>query len=252
MKSGFSLLEVLVSLAIFGLVSLVGMGGFLYSVKAWKTVTDKSTAVTTLRKVSLRLESDLLQSSLARSRSQVAGATLGGAPDGDAIWFLNAGSPFLRDPQGEPLWQRNVLYYVTVPTPLESVSGGLAFSGAPGADGYEDRCPHKVLIRKVIDGGTTTTPTSDPEELLADISPYLTRPQGLSTQNMSSEPGVERAEIVAHSLLSFQVRAQHGGYQFDLKAVRLGEARRHLALGTALLSDSPYAVHSRFLVIPQN
>ena len=46
-------------------------------------------------------------------------SSLGGAPDGKAIWFLSARDPatgkFARGPEGEPFWQRNLLYYLVVP-----------------------------------------------------------------------------------------------------------------------------------------
>lgn len=126
--------------------------------------------------------------------------------------------------------------------------------GAPGPDGLEDRCPYKVLIRKVIDSDGPTGPSDedDPESLINDITPFLTRPSGLSTAAMASEAGVERAEIVGLQLLKFRVQQQADAFGFDVRAVRRQEAENSLALGSVSLSEHPLTVQSQFLVMPRN
>lgn len=246
----------MISAALFGLVSAVGLACFIYAVKVWKNNNDRHAATTTLRKISLRLESDLLQSRAANIRLSVTPSSLGGAPDGHALWFLSAHGPdgeFVRTSQGEPLWMRNVLYYVSVPNPLEAVAP-FPMMGAPGPDGLEDRCPYKVLVRKVIDTGgpTGAGDEDDPESLLIDASPYLTRPSGLSTAAMVSEPGVESVEVVGLHLLGFHVQQQGDAFTFDLRAVRRQEAENSVALGSVSLSNHPLTVQTRFSVLPQN
>ncbi len=246
----------MISAALFGLVSLIGLACFLYAVRVWKNTNDRHAATTTLRKINLRLESDLLQSRATTAQISVTPSSLGGAPDGHALWFLSAQGPdgqFVRNSQGEPLWMRNVLYYITVPNPLESVSP-FSMVGASGPDGLEDRCPYKVMIRKVIDSDGPTGPNDedDPESLLSDASPYLTRPSGLNTAPMASEPGLESVEIVGVNVLGFQVQQSGDAFAFDLRAVRRQEAESSLALGTVSLSNHPLTVQARFSVLPQN
>lgn len=58
---------------------------------------------------------------------------------------------FIRNPDGTPRWQRNILYYSVVPVapnPNEFQGSGIA------VDGYEAAYPYKLLVRKESDGAS--------------------------------------------------------------------------------------------------
>lgn len=229
-------------------------------VKLWKNVSGSESSGLDLKRVQTRLERDMLETSFASVRVTDVGASLpGGAPDGRAVCFLSAldakGSVVQKD--GVPFWQRNVLYYLVVPAGHSDCTGGA------GPAGTDDRCVHKVLIRKVIDTGPPTTPDSDfdltVETALLDVAPYLTRPEGTSLEPMlgGTEPGLESATVVAKDLLSWDVKLSPdprspGEVEIDLRDVAVEEARSHVKLGVDPLSATRFTVNYLFSVVPRN
>ena len=185
-ERGLSLLEMLLAGTFFSLVALLSFLLLSRSVGLWTHVVEAESAGLELSKATQALRGDLLLADLGEcKRAEVPASLPGGGKDGCALWFLSAVDPnsgeLIRKPDGTPFWQKNVLYYLVAP------SGHLDFCGIDcegglGPDGFDDRCPHKVLVRKVIDSGVPTNPETDPdateEELLTDVSVYRTRPQG--------------------------------------------------------------------------
>jgi hypothetical protein len=167
--------------------------------------------------------------------------------DGDAVWFLSPVDPangqVLRTESGRPHWQRNILYYCTVPA-LHQELYGFECTGGTDAQGYEVYCPHKVLVRKVIDNPPATgSAETDPMEKLltpAEVARYLTRPQRFDLP--SGEPGVEEATIVANSLVSFRVALSPspqapGEVAIQLSAAGVEMARGNINVGSQSLDD---------------
>ena len=156
---------------------------------------------------------------------------------------------------GTPFWQRNVIYYLVVPD-RHATTFGMDCQGGVGPRGLDDRCPHKVLVRKVIDSGVATSPLGDPsvveETLITDVSSYLTRPNGYDTSLLSAEMGVESAEMVATRLLWFEVSLAKSEVSIDLRAVAIKDAQANLALGSAALSSGRYTANRVLSIFPMN
>jgi hypothetical protein len=151
-------------------------------------------------------------------------------------------------PDGSRMWQRNILYYLVVPE-RDPCTGGAA------SNGFDDHCPHKLLIRKVIDNAPPTVPTDETTEeaLLSDVTPYLTQPSGLDTSGMSVEPGVGEVRIVALNLLGMELRRpQEAETQVDLRALSLLDAMRNLRVGSISLTESSFTQQEGFSVFPRN
>jgi hypothetical protein len=173
--------------------------------------------------------------------------------DGDALWFLSAVDPltgdFVRNDDGSPRWQRNILYYPVVPNGLADVE----FQGSGVDDnGYEVSYPYKLLVRKQIDFGAPTL-AGDPaqeEELITDITPYLERPQNLTFPANDCET----VNLTANHFLSFRATLvpELRSVRFVLQAAAIEEARREFPLGTKSLLDPRFLMERQFEIFPEN
>lgn len=261
---GLSLLEMLLAGTLFSIVALLSFTLLSRGVGLWTHVIEAESAGLELAKASHALRRDLTLTRLLACRKGDVPAGLGaGAKDGAALWFLSAQDPatgeMVRKSDGTPYWQRNILYYLIAPSEHEKTFG-VACEGGAGPDGFDDRCPHKVLIRKVIDSGPATSAATDPEtseeELLANVSDYLTRPKGYAVSPMAAEPGVERAEPVAVRMLWFQVKladpAEPGAVHIDIRAVAVDDAAKHLVVGRDPLAQGSFTLGRVLSVEPMN
>jgi len=255
---GATLVEMLLALTMFSVMMTAAYLFLDQGVKLWKNVSGSESSGLELKKAQTRVERDMLETAFSTVRvADVPAGLPGGAPDGRALWFLSA-----LDPQGNvvqkdgvPFWQRNILYYLVVP------AGHAGCAGGAGPAGCDDRCVHKVLVRKVIDSGVKTTPTGDfdltVETPLLDVTPYLTRPSGPSLEGMLAEPGMESATVVAQDILSWEVKLSPdprcpGEVEIDLADVAVEEARNHVRLGVDSLAASRFTVNYLFSVLPRN
>ncbi len=225
-----------------------------YTIDIWWRVNAGADSQQQLYRVQNSLERDLQAAAfsleldrrtIAVEKAPASLANLDGA-DGDVLWFLSAIDPvsgeFQRRPDGTPFWQRNILYYLATPVELASfgyVAGGLQVGG------YESACPFKVLIRKEIDSGPPTSPTSPPEttteELMsaAEIFDHLNRPTNYGTIGMGG-PSTS-VNPVAVDLLTFRVDLlpEVRGVQVDVRATGIDRARREGGVGGRDLSRDP-------------
>lgn len=245
---GISLIESMVVLALMGVLMIFLAEALRQSQKSFHYTNSSSDASRQLRKVTNDLEVDLQQTSSATIQRTSAPASLG-APDGDAIWFLSnrdaTGTPVFHS-NGEPFWQYNILYYLVVPNQHDATFGRSCAGGA-GPDGNDDRCPHKLLIRKRIDTGDAASNNEDFDEEApltpAAVAAYLTRPQGYQTGFMNSEAGVTQVRVVGQQLLGFRATLHSTLLNLDLRAVTISRAQREVAMGSVSLYDSPYTFH---------
>ena len=191
---------------------------------------------------------------------RIATAQGAGAPegpevrDGDALWFLSFIDPTTGEPVysdgtgagdlGEPHWQRNIMYYAVVPGSHNSVAGQ-SCSGGDGGDGYEDQCPHKVMVRKIIND------PNDPETLLPGSGGYLDAPSGFSVSGMGG-PDLEETRLLGTNILSFRVTGDDESVTVDLRANSIDEARKNVPLGSTPLSGQPTTIQRVFTIFPKN
>jgi len=250
-RRGFTLIELLVSLSAVVALFLVTFAILQNSVQSWRRVSGDQNASAELLKAEGDLRRDLFATSFDALQVADGPTTLTGK-DGDAVWFLSAVDPatgrFIRNDDGSPRWQRNILYYSVVPNNLDVEHQG----GGIEEDGYEVSYPYKFLVRKVIDSGTPTDPL-DPatqETLLADISSYLERPDGYSFPAGDSED----VSIVARDLLSFRAERIPAllGLNIRLQSANVEEARKLTPIGTASLDTPQHVVERQFSVYAEN
>ncbi len=231
------------------MILLVTFAVLQQSTTSWRRVSGSQGSSSQVFKAENRIQRDLSLTAYEHVRVSDSLNSLSGK-DGDALWFLSAVDPntgeFIRDSMGRPRWQRNILYYMAVPTGLAD----LGFSGTGvNEDGYEVSYPYKVLVRKVIDNPPPTDPTSE-ETLMTDISAHLQAPAGYSLDTSNAD----QVTVVAHDLLGFRVQTDDllRRVTITLQAANHVEARRDIPLGSQSLLDPKYLFERRVEIFPQN
>jgi competence protein ComGC len=272
-RRGFTVIETFIALAIFSGILVITTMLLKQAVWVWTSGDSREDAMIVLRKARTAVGRDLLRADLDLGEAgelhhdQVqTPSTLGGQ---DAIWFLSAVGPneeFVRDEDGFPFWQRNILYYLAKPQGHDALYNIACASGSNPAG--DDICPHKMLVRVVIDYPPATTPLplpptppgpgDVPEVLIPDteIGTYTVAPQGLDTSAIESLPGVEEVRIIATGMLWFKVRPAPGaptaGLELDMRATAIKEASKTLPVGSVPLLNVPNTSLSIFSLFPNN
>lgn len=272
-NGGFTIIEMFVALGIFAGIMLITTMLLRQSVWVWTSTDSREDAGMVLSKARSSLVRDLAHADLDPSESgelhfaqTQTSAALGG---GDAIWFLSARGPngeFVRDSDGYPYWQRNILFYLAKPQNHDAVYGMTCAAGTnPSGD---DVCPHKMLLRVDIDFPPVTVPLPAPpnppgpgdvpEQLISttDIGNYLIAPTGQDVSAIQSQAGVQEVRIVTTGMLWFKVQPSPGapteGLQADLRAVAVKEAAKLTPIGSVSLFNSPNTLRNIFSIFPNN
>lgn len=258
---GATLTEVIITTGIFSLLVLALFAVMKYGVRSWKNIEARNSVQTQLRKVELFLLEDLKRSSFAQLRVETmpegwaagsADALVGVEKHGPEVWFLSAlddsGEQFLRTSDGNPDWQRNVLYYCVKPSDAwhQATYGFLCQPDSAKVDNlYDTWCPHKWLIRKEIRQTSLLDETS--------IQNYLTTPTSRDLEYMkTTEPDLERVQVLADTLLIFRVTLKIPEVLVDLKAFRVLEAGDILRVGESSLDNNVFTVQYDARVVPNN
>ena len=184
-------------------------------------------------------------------------SSLAGA-DGDVFWFLSAVDPntgnLVRKPNGEPFWQRNIVYFCVTPQNL----GQFGFSGS-GLDvgGYESACPYKVLLRYEIDSNAPTSAdplTSEEEPLMTfdQLLPLLGRPDGYDTSGLAA-PNIA-VRPISGNIVTFRADYQDSisGVKFDIRASAVNRARREGGFGSIDLANHGATQQLELNLFPPN
>jgi hypothetical protein len=251
-------MEVVITTGIFSVLVLALFAVMQFGIRSWKNIESKNAVQTQLRKVELFLLEDLKRASYNQLRvANMLGtwspgnskSLVGLECSGSAVWFLSAmddsGTWYMRDADGNPTWQRNVLYYIARPADAwhQAKYGYLC-----GAGGDRDTvCPHKWLIRKEIQSSTLLDEVA--------VTQYLSRPAGYDLMDpgqMGSEPGLKRVQTLADSVVDFWVTLRKPEVQADLKAFRILEAGSVMHIGQTSLDSDSFTVHYSARVVPNN
>jgi type II secretory pathway pseudopilin PulG len=256
-QSAFSLTEILVATTIFSFVVLFSAIYLDRSQQLWRKVNANQDAGLALRKASLDLQQNLVDAS--GKEFGVVDNGSGGARMGQAFWFLSAIDPvtgqFVTGANGRPFWQKNILYFLTVPDDHNSRYGLTCQQ-------FGRVCPHKILVSKTIDIGNPTTPTSaeaDEETLMTvgQAQTYLVRPPTLDVTDQESLPEVVEARYVCGSLLDMTVTLDEQGSKVEevdilLESGLVEAARNKLVVGKDPFTSPTFVLSKTVGVIPRN
>ena len=256
-----TILEVLVVLSLFSVVGLLAYSALYESGRAGRRVDGQADASDRLAKAVSFFSRDLASSRYSDIRRATVPSFLSSAAsDGVALWFLSAVDPatgeLARKFDGEPMWQKNVLYYLVSPS-QHLQNFGLDCAGHTGPVGVDDACPHKVLVRKVIDAGDPTTPLAEEEELLDDVAIYLTRPNGTGADAFPPQARVVEARIIATGIGLFDFELSPNAprvaqeIRVSLSAANLGSPLP-VGVGSNSLIGSGVLIERKFSAFPQN
>lgn len=249
-KRAFSLLELVVTLSLGAFIAMITAMSLRNASRVWTNTSSRDTAMRDLARARHSLEANLAQVSLAPNRMVInaAPASLGGGADGDCLQYLSATNSttqqmtLLTDGSGSPYFFENLYYTITVPQNHDTLVGHSCTGGNEG--GYDYNCPHKVLLRGVVNENPAFTP-GDPttqDKLLSPLT--LARPTGF--------PNSQALNTVAINLLTFQVKRQDCELLVDIRAVALRDAATRVGVGTRSFRRGGYTIEQRFSVFPKN
>ena len=247
----FSLLEVTLTMGLFGVLSFLTFLIFRNSSKIFATTSGRDRATAQLLKAgqALRRDLEMIRTDASALLIGPVPASLGGGADSDAILFLSAVDPTNQQvqtkPDGSPFWMRNILYYGVIP--LDYTKGIDQTMTGSNLSGYEMSCPTKQLVRLEVDqnpGNNPNDPTSE-DMLVSNFVPLLTRP--------SAGSSTATRKTVASNLLSFRCRQFGPELRIDLRAVSVEEARKDRGFGSTILYDQGrYTLQHTFSVFGRN
>jgi len=244
-----------VTLACFFMILAVAGAIFSQAQSVSRHINGADRAQREMRRARATLERDLILANSGQiGRSRMPDYLGGGGDTGESLWFLSpvdpaSGQTVLRE-DGKPCWQRNILYYITIPLNHDQLFG-MHCQGGMGSNGFDDRCPHKVLVRRVIDSGHATVDEATQETLLAGsaIGAYLVRPMNLQ---------FPQGKLVATGLLHFSTLSGPPPASIpteifvDLRSLSLEEAQRHARVGLDSFFGSRFESRAPFSVYLRN
>lgn len=231
-----TLVEAAVAAGLFSMLALVLFMVMGSGVNTYYGISGSRDVGTALRKAEVSLLADLENAPRGGLDHKWIGAG-----HGDALWFRSAADKvtgeFRRQATGAPDWQTNIVYYLIRPNNHAAVAGGYncGVDPAPNGDGF---CPHKMLIRKVVDQATLLTP--------AQVDSFLTAPSAYDVSAMTDagNPLLLETRIIAANLLWFRVFETVPEIDIELGASKTHEAERRFSVGSSsLLGDGVTTIH---------
>ena len=244
---GFSLLEVMFAVGFFGLFSAILYFALQSTSKVWQRTSARDAALRQIVRARSFLTRDLMNGSgrPGQSASAHVGPSLSAGWDGDAFTILSCEdntTPWNINATGGSLLTREVTYSLFVPQNVNNRYGG-NYPGVADAQGYEDACPYKWLVRRVDPAPAAVAPSPDATVPANWTTSLLSRPSSLNS--------TATQQVVA-TLHSFRILSNGPRWEIELRACAVDEARRKMALGSVALGSSPYILVQRFALSVHN
>jgi len=233
----------MISMAIFSMLTTLLAFTLRSTSKVWQRTSARDQALAQISKARNSLTRDLMNASqtVGQWATSTVGPSLGAGLDGDALTFLtceNGNTPWNIDNNGASVMTGEITYSLFVPVNVNTLYG-LNFSGVADANGYEEACPYKWLVRR-----RDPAPTGNPVVVPANWNTtLLSRPSSLQA-TASSE--------VVSTLTGMRILQSGSQWQIELKATAVADARRKISLGSTPLGSSPYTLVQRFTVPAHN
>lgn len=254
---GFSVVELMLVAAIFSSFMVVSYMLLNTGFSSWKRTANSQDVDLEFSKATGLLRRDMRDSSVRSCSTRTTAWLPAGGTRSNVLWFLSAVDPatgkFVRKKDGTPFWQRNIVYYLAVPSEHDAIYG-------LRCGNVRYHCPHGMLVRRVFDTGAVTSSTSAEakiERLMtsAQVGERLKRPRRASLLEFGN-PTAESEEIAATGLVDFEARIAPAGWpgevEVRLSGFQLAEAGKVMRLGQEDLSQSPYTRHLLLSMFPGN
>lgn len=253
--TAFSIPELLIVSFIFSGFMLVSYLLLNSGIGVWRKTAGSQDVDLHLLKGRDLLRRDLAQTSFAECRVSRYPSLTSTGTTGDVLWMLSGEDPdsgeLARTKDGLPFWQRNVIYCLMVPSGHDRMFGTVC-------KGEQKYCPHKFLVRRVIDSGVTTRPSSRPKNIEVLLTLDELKPLLLIPEDERTIPGGDKfTEVVATGLLDFQVKlGPEPQWPEEVRVELIGFARedagKQVDLASKKLRETPLARSLVFSVSPGN
>ncbi|MBQ7528668.1 prepilin-type N-terminal cleavage/methylation domain-containing protein [bacterium] len=256
-RSGATLIEVIISTAVFSVLMLTLFMMVQYGLESWRNIEGRNATQRMMRKVSLFTMDDIRRSSFScmgvvslpsynanNINKIVYGEDLtknSGYKVGQAIFMHSAYNTdtsgdtsgslrFRRKDDGTPEWRDTILYYATALTEAEH-----ARRYGDKSCGNNSSCPHKWLVRRVISNKLIGYPDSDVSKIKLELAEYI-KPGDSSL--LQARDGV-KTELLSDSILAFRVVVPQDGPGVTLivKSVRMEELRKRLGRSSVSIGN---------------
>jgi hypothetical protein len=244
-KRAFTVVELTLACALFGLVSLLMLTALKDVSDIWRKTGGKDEAMRNILKAKASLQRDLANSGGKPGQWATAsvGPNLAPGKDSDALTFLSSDngastSNWSVQANGNPGFACQITYYGVIPN-LPCPGGIVVAAGPADAQGYEQQHPFKWLIRRVDPAPPATPPAINP-----GWNAWLTQPTSYALGPSQ--------KVVCDQLLQFRVIRGAPLWALELRAVSVAEIKRKLSLGSVPLSQGPYTVAQQFSVSSGN
>jgi hypothetical protein len=245
---GISLPELLLVMALFSLFLLIPYQVMKSGLMVGLRTESSEDVAFQLRRAYVSLGKDLRTS----SRLQM---NVDESERHSVLWFLSAvdeetGQLVLKE-DGKPFWQRNIIYFTAIPEDHDSYYGVRC--------SQTSYCPHKVLVRRVVDAGPLTEPDSAESEIEEILTPSLVqdwveRPGSLTELGFTNS--AEEDRLIATGLLDFKVVLEPEGWDKEISCTLKGfsnkESGKSVAIGAHSLENSPFTHEIEASFFPGN
>lgn len=241
-RHGFTVIELAIAMGFMGLFSMMMFFALKNTSGVWRRTSSRDNAMRELVRARSFLSRDLMNGSARPNQfaNTTVGPSLGAGRDGDALTILtndNETTPWNVTTSGNSILRREVTYSLFVPNNVNTLYGS-TFPGVADAQGYEQACPYKWLVRRIDPAPAVVPPNPEPV-IPATWTTFLVRP--------SSKAGTATTQVVS-TLLGFRVLASGGLWEFELKACAVEDARHTIGIGSTPLGSSQYTLVQRFSV----
>jgi prepilin-type N-terminal cleavage/methylation domain-containing protein len=249
--SAFTLLELLVTIGLFAILSVVLVATLSQVTTLWRRSSSHDEAVAQILKAKAILARDLTNSSgqLGQFATTRVGPSIAGSGfDGDALTFLSTDVGTVssnwadNNKTGVATMQSEITYYLYVPN-APNPYGVATSPGAADGTGYEQQCAFKWLIRRV------DTPANPPTTLMswATLLPSA-QPTSLATVKTATS----QIQVIANQMFQFKVLKSTPYWSIQLSAAAVADATRKISLGRVPLANSSYTLVQQFTVPVNN
>lgn len=244
---GFTILELFLATTLFTLLGALLLVTLLSTTRVWRQTSARERALGELLKARAHLTRDIVNASQVPGQFATAqvGPSLGAGRDGDALTVLTSEdgqTPWNLQSDGSSVLTAQVSYALWVPHNVNTLFGH-NFVGVADANGYEDACPYKWLMRRQDPPPALVPPATHPLVASNWATTLLARPNSMTM-------GPNQRAVA--TLTGFRVLASGGLWQFELSATAVEDARQKVTLGSTSLGTSPYILVQRFSLPTHN
>ncbi len=240
-RAGFTLLETMISVALFGVIMIILFGAVNNFLKAWLKEYAKQNISSQFVSIYRAVDSDVTLTSYSFFRDYTNPEANGA--ESEKRWFLfPISSPGITD-DGYPVWERLVVYSLRIPKNDKCSSSAC--------------CPHKQLIRHEIELDRVPRMSElSNGSFYADLEIYMSiitiilNSSANDKINLLSTPRfvtVRDVRVIASDIVDIKLNSEnYTRVVFDITLLRILDAQKSITIGSENLLE-PSDTSKRFI-----